>query len=40
MDIASQSEEAIPVNISLLKVNKKNQKKTHTLENGVNDVQS
>ena len=40
MDIASQSEEAIQVNISLLKVNKKKNKTKKTLENGVNDVQS
>ena len=45
MDIVSQSEEAIPVNISLFKVSKKKQqqqkKNTHTLEkNGVNNVQS
>ena len=45
MDIVSQSEEAIPVNISLFKVSKKQQqqqkKNTHTLEkNGVNNVQS
>ena len=40
MDIASQSEEAIQVNISLLKVNKKKNKKKKALENGVNDVQS
>ena len=36
MDIVSQSEEAIPVNISLFKVSKKKK----TLENGVNNVQS
>ena len=40
MDIASQSGEAIPVNISLLKVSKKKKKKKKTLENGVNNVQS
>ena len=42
MDIVSQSEEAIPVNVSLLKVSKKKKtKNTHTLEkNGVNNVQS
>ena len=39
MDIVSQSEEAIPVNISLFKVSKKKNKKK-TLENGVNNVQS
>ena len=39
MDIVSQSEEAIPVNISLFKVSKKKKKKK-TLENGVNNVQS
>ena len=39
MDIVSQSEEAIPVNISLFKVSKKKKKKKKTLENGVNNVQ-
>ena len=38
MDIVSQPEEAIPVNISLFKVSKKPKK--NTLENGVNNVQS